>query len=113
MAENRSERFYHGTIEHIPEGSTVTPRNDNGWAFATTDLQGAIAHTKTRIGTGMGRDDKSKSVNHGNLYEVEPMEGDDTFGPVGISGISGSVASKKGFKVTKQIASVLKDKDNG
>jgi hypothetical protein len=112
MAE-RNKSFYHGTIEHIPEGSTITPRTKSGWAFATTDLNGAISHTQTRIGTGMGKGDQSQSVNHGKIYEVEPIEGDETFSKADDSGISGAVASKKGFKVTRQIASVLKESDNG
>ena len=106
--ERQFDTFYHGTIENIPEGTMVTPRRANDWAWATNNLSGAIDHTRTRIGTGMGRGDKSQAVTHGNIYEVEPVKGDETLSPPGESGIPGAVASRVGFKVKKQIASVLK-----
>lgn len=106
---NLSQQLFHGSIEDIREGATITPRLKGGWAFATDSLEGAIAHTKTRLGTGMGLGDYSKSVSHGKVYEVEPLPNDESVGRSEASGIGGAIASKKGFKVKRQIASVLKN----
>lgn len=102
----REEAFYHGTIENIPEGGVIEPRTERGHAWATKDLHAAIQHTQSRIGTGMGKSDTSKSVSHGKIYEVTPVDSKSVEEP-GLSGTSGAVASRKGFKVSRQIASVL------
>jgi hypothetical protein len=104
--DNLSRELFHGSIEDIKEGATITPRLKNGWAFATDSLEGAIAHTQTRLGTGMGLGNESKSVSHG---EVESLPNDESVGRSEASGIGGAIASKKGFKVKRQIASVLKN----
>jgi predicted transcriptional regulator len=107
--DNLSKQLFHGSIEDIREGATITPRLKGGWAFATQSIEGAVAHTQTRLGTGMGVGDKSKSVSHGKIYEVEPMSKDTSIGASEVSGIDNTVASRKGFKVKRQVASVLKN----
>jgi len=103
----RSKSFYHGTIEHISEGSRIVPGNDG--AFASTNLQGVISHTQDRLKTGLGRGVR-KDVHHGRIYEVEPYEEDPTLEEATMSGTPDSVVSKIGFKVKQQVASVLKEK---
>lgn len=102
----RQEAFYHGTIENIPEGSIVEPRIKGGHAWATTDLNAAVSHTQRRIHSGIGKSNENKEVKHGKIYEVVPVDKDSVEEP-GMSGTLGAVASRKGFKVSRQIASVL------
>ncbi len=105
---NLSKQLFHGSIEDIKEGEIITPRLKGGWAFATQNIEGAVAHTQTRLGTGMGLGNKSKSVSYGKIYEVEPLSKDTSLGASEVSGIDNTVASKEGFKVKRQVASVLK-----
>jgi hypothetical protein len=100
--------LYHGSIEDIREGATITPRLKGGWAFATQNIEGAVAHTQTRLGTGMGLGNESKNVSHGKIYEVDPISNDTSIGESEASGINSTIASKQGFKVKRQVASVLK-----
>jgi hypothetical protein len=107
----REEAFYHGTIENIPEGSLVEPRTKGGHAWATTDLNSAVEHTQKRIHSGVGQSDENKTVNHGKIYAVVPVD-ERSVETETMSGIKNAVASRKGFKVSRQIASVLPRRDN-
>ena len=107
--DNLSKQLFHGSIEDIKEGAIITPRTKSGHAFATESFGGAVAHTQTRLGTGMGLGDKSKNVSHGKIYEVEPFPNDTSMEEAAFSGIVKTVASKNGFRVKRQVASVLKN----
>jgi hypothetical protein len=101
--------LYHGSIEDIKEGEIITPRVKHGWADATESLEEAITHTKNRLISGLGKGNERKDVAYGKVYEVEPLPNDPSMGPATGSGILKTVSSKKGFKVKKQIVSVLKN----
>lgn len=106
----RQNAFYHGTIENIPEGAVVEPRTKGGHAWATTDLKSAVEHTQKRIHSGIGKSDENKTVSHGKIYEVTPVD-EGSVETETMSGIKNAVASRKGFKVSRQIASVLPRRD--
>jgi hypothetical protein len=102
------KQFFHGTIETLKPGDIIKPRISGGHAWASTDLNAVIDHTRDRTVTGLGVNYDEWPVHHGNVYEVEPRyEGDPTLTNETMSGTEGAVASKLGFKVKSQVASVL------
>ena len=101
------KQFFHGTIETLKPGDVIKPRI-SGHAWASTDLPAVVEHTRDRTISGLGAADNDGEwpVHHGNVYEVEPVDPAAVEGP-GLSATAGAVASKKGFKVKSQVASVL------
>lgn len=111
-ADNLSgEQFrpmYHGTIETLKPGDLITPRQRGGYAWATVHMPAAIEHTKDRAIHGLGATPDAWPVHHGNVYEVEPADpNDESLTGNTMAATRGSVASEVGFKVKRQVASVL------
>lgn len=78
-----------------------------GHAWATSDLQAALDHTRDRTVSGYGEKDGGEyPVHHGNVYEVEPVNHTSVTSQVE-SGTAKAVASQDGFRVKGQVASVL------
>ena len=75
---NLSHQLFHGTIESLPEGSLISPLHKGANAWATSDLNYAIKHTSDRVSTGLGLSSEGQHPHHGNVYEVEPIEGDES-----------------------------------
>lgn len=110
MSAPLSGPLFHGTIETLKEGQQIRPRVD-ARAWATSDLQAAIEHTKDRTRSGLGeRSGGEYPVHHGNIYEVEPIHIaggiDPTIETQTMSGTKDAIASKLGFKVKRHVASV-------
>ena len=106
MSERR-DSFYHGTIENLQPGSIIKPRDERTSAWATSNLQGAVKHTLDRIHSGLGQSSEGQHPHHGNVYEVEPLENDSTFAQSPNRDFPEAVSSKQGFRVSRQVASVL------
>jgi hypothetical protein len=112
MSEARGQLF-HGTIENLKPGDIVEPLGGkNNRAYATSDLKEAEMHTQRKLSTGFSsRTMEQKNPHHGKIYEVEPLEGDSTLQDASKAGdFQGAVHSEKGFRVSRQLASVLKPK---
>jgi len=112
MPEKRSELF-HGTIENLKPGDIVEPLGgSNNRSYATSNLDEAVMHTQRKLQTGFSsRTMQQKNPHHGKIYEVEPIEGDATLQDASKAGdFQGAVHSEKGFRVSRQIASVLRPK---
>ena len=110
MSAPLSGPLFHGTIETLNEGQQIRPRSST-WAWATTDLNAAVEHTKDRTRSGLGEKSGGEyPVHHGNIYEVEPIHiaggADPTIQTETMSGTKGAIASQLGFKVKRHIASV-------
>ena len=110
MSAPLSGPLFHGTIETLNEGQQIRPRTGT-WAWATSDLNAAIEHTKDRTRSGLGEKSGGEyPVHHGNIYEVEPIHiaggVDPTMQTETMSGTKGAIASQLGFKVKRHIASV-------
>ena len=105
-SNNLSQQLFHGTIETLKPGDVIKPRTEHGTAWATTDLNYALAHAHERARTGFGVSPGGEyPVHHGNVYEVEPMdeykEKQDK-----------TIFAGRAFKVKNQVASVLGQEDN-
>jgi hypothetical protein len=116
MSAPLSGPLFHGTIETLKEGQQIRPRTGT-WAWATSDLHAAIAHTQDRTRSGLGEKSGGEyPVHHGNIYEVEPIHVaggvDPTIQTETMSGTQGAIASQLGFKVKKHIASVPGPEDD-
>lgn len=110
MNQNLSHALFHGTIETLKPGDVVKPRVGHAWA--TSDLQAALDHTRDRTISGYGEKDGGEyPVHHGNVYEVEPVNPTSVTSQVE-SGTKKAVASSEGFRVKKQVASVIGQSDN-
>ena len=110
MSAPLSGPLFHGTIETLNEGQQIRPRTGT-WAWATSDLNAAVEHTKDRTRSGLGEKSGGEyPVHHGNIYEVEPIHiaggVDPTIQTETMSGTHGAIASQLGFKVKRHIASV-------
>jgi len=104
--DNLSRQLFHGTIETLKPGDVIKPRTEHGTAWATTDLNYALAHAHERARTGYGTNPGGEyPVHHGNVYEVEPMyehkNAEDK-----------TIFTGRAFKVKGQVASVLGQEDN-
>ena len=106
---NLSSALFHGTIETLKPGDIIRPRHgEYGTAWATTDLNYALAHAHERARTGFGVNDGGEyPVHHGNVYEVEPAEGDSYR-----EAHDKTIFAGNAFKVKSQVASVLGQEDN-
>ena len=113
MSNLHSQQFpslYHGTIETLPEGGIIKPRDAHDVAWATSRLDYALKHAQERTISGYGeRSGGEYPVHHGNVYEVEPL--DDVQSNM-MHSDKDAVYSKTGFKVKKHVASVLGPEDN-
>lgn len=102
MSAPLSGPLFHGTIETLKPGDVIKDR-DGGHSWATSSLNYALKHTAERTRTGFGaRPGGEYPVHHGNIYEVEPIgkmqEPEES---------KGTFASREGFKVKGQVASVI------
>jgi len=105
-SDNLSHQLFHGTIETLKPGDVIKPRTQYGTAWATSDLNYALAHAHERARTGFGANEGGEyPVHHGNVYEVEPIghfkDGQDK-----------TIFAGSAFKVKNQVASVLGQPDN-
>ena len=102
------KQFFHGTIETLNPGDIIKPRYKNGTAWATSDLNYALQHTQKRVTDGYGINDGGEyPVHHGNVYEVEPAEGDSYK-----EAHDKTIFTGNAFRVKGQVASVLGQEDN-
>ena len=106
-SDHLSQQLFHGTIETLKPGDIIKDRGV-GAAWATSSLDYALKHASERTRTGFGaRPGGEYPVHHGNVYEVEALgslhEPEES---------KGTYASREGFQVRKQIASVLGEADN-
>jgi hypothetical protein len=106
--DNLSHQLFHGTIETLKPGDIIKPRTEHGTAWATSDIHYALNHTQDRVRSGFGmRDGGEYPVHHGNVYEVEPAEGDSYRNEPDKTIFTGNA-----FRVKSKVASVLGQKDN-
>lgn len=107
---NLSHQLFHGTIETLKPGDVI--RDPDGRAsWATSKLDYALRHTAERTRTGFGaRPGGEYPVHHGNIYEVEPLG--DMHEPQDSEETKGTFASKAGFRVKGQVASVIGPKED-
>lgn len=111
MNQNLSRALFHGTIETLKEGDRITPGGTDSHAWATSDLNYALEHAQGRTKSGFGANTGNGGewpVHHGNVYEVEQIDPDEHEH----TAMENAVASKKGFRVKRQVASVLGPKDD-
>jgi hypothetical protein len=112
VSASLSGPLFHGTIEDLAPGTTIKPRIKGGEAWATTNMDAAVRHTQDRLVYGLGQGNVRKDVSHGKVYEVEPIHigklEDPTIMTQTMSGTPDAVASRLGFVVKGQVASVLK-----
>ena len=107
MNQNLSHALFHGTIETLKPGDVIKPRTEHGTAWATSDLNYALAHAHERARTGFGVNPGGEyPVHHGNVYEVEPM--DEYKNPTEEK----TIFVGRQFRVKHQVASVLGQPDN-
>ena len=105
-SDHLSQQLFHGTIETLKPGDVIKPRNEHDTAWATSDLNYALAHAHERARTGFGINDGGEyPVHHGNVYEVEPT---DKFKEAH----GKTIFAGRAFKVKSQVASVLGQPDN-
>jgi hypothetical protein len=108
-SDNLSSQLFHGTIENLKPGDIVRPRTPHGTAWASSNIHAVVEHTQDRIWSGLGQDDHNKSVDHGNVYEVEKLPWGH-YNDKPLTATSGAVGSETGFIVKSHVASVLKRK---
>lgn len=101
--DHLSQQLFHGTIENLPEGAHIKPREAGEYAWATPNLEDAQKHTIDRIASGLGHSSEGQHPHHGNIYEVEPITTSDGSS----KDFPGAVKSRTGFIVKRQVASVL------
>lgn len=104
MSESRNELF-HGTLETLKPGELIEPRLA-GQAFASRDVGVSAKHTALHLFLGR---EGYENTHHGNLYSVEPLEGDSSIKEQDSDG-GREVVSNKGFRVKEHIGSVIKPK---
>lgn len=104
-SDHLSKQLFHGTIETLKPGDVI---KSDGVSWATSSMDYALKHTAERTRTGFGeRPGGEYPVHHGNIYEVEPLgamqEPEES---------KGTFASKEGFRVKGQVASVIGPKED-
>lgn len=110
MAKESRRALFHGSIENLKPGAVIEPLGGaTKRAYATSNVDEAIEHTRQRVKTGFSQQIMgNKNPHHGYIYEVEPVEGDTTLTDANKSdAFKGAVHSEQGFRVSRQIASVL------
>lgn len=107
MGSESRQSLFHGTIESLNPGDVVSPRDRGDVSWATSNLHGAISHTQDRIQSGLGQGSEGQHPHHGKVYEVEPLSSDSSFKPSPNRDFPEAFTSQQGFRVSRQIASVL------
>jgi hypothetical protein len=107
MSAPLSGPLFHGTIETLPEGGEIKPRDKGDVAWATGRLDYAVKHAEERVRTGFGAKSGGEwPVHHGNIYEVEPID------PKSVHHNEShpdpdAYYSTTGFRVKRQVASAI------
>ena len=102
-SDHLSKALFHGSIEHIPTGTVIKPRDEMSKAWATPNMDDAIKHTRNRIESGLGFGSEGQHPHHGHIYEVTPITDEDASS----KDFPGARSSKTGFIVNAHVASVL------
>lgn len=111
-SEHLSHQLFHGTIETLPEGKIIKPRDSHDVAWATKRLDYALKHAQERTISGFGEKSGGEyPIHHANVYEVEPVSSEDVKHNM-LHADKDSVYSTEGFRVKRQVASVLGQEDN-
>ena len=111
--DNLSHQLFHGPIETLKPGDVIKD-TEGSPTWATPNMDYALAHTLDRTRSGFGVAPGGEyPVHHGNIYEVEPVDGESHEDMSSLAKAlsptepSSNLASKSGFRVKRQVASVL------
>jgi hypothetical protein len=104
-SDHLSEQLFHGTTAKLKPGEIINPTkqiiNDKTEAYATTNYNEAHIYARSRA--------TNRDLAKGHVYEVEPLEGDETLSKR--SSITDKRkkpvrASEKGFRVKSHVTHV-------
>ena len=117
-ADFQASALYHGTLHPFQVGDIVEPRSNDGYAYATPSIDYAEEHMRRQLGGKLWEQAKEENPTYNTptgkqyhqwlqeqkpkIFQVEPIDSSEVT-PSSKLEDEGNFASKKGFRVVKQV----------